>query len=80
MSGLESGAQAEAMERARVAACGLHAGRCVALPHTAAYTHSHPDAGGWITLGRITDRNGWRSWDARWHASTGEVRIDPRRA
>ena len=78
MSDSEPDAQAAAMERARLAACGRRAVRCVALPHTAAYTRSHPDAGGWIPLGRITDRDDWRSWDAWWHAGTGEVRVAPR--
>ena len=73
-----AGAMAEAMERARTAACGRQAGRCVALPHSAAYSGSHPGAGGWAPLGRVTDRDGWRSWDAWWDPATGEVRLQPR--
>jgi len=71
-------AAAAAMERARMAACGQLGPRCVALPHSTAYSGAHSDAGGWIPLGRITDRDGWRSWDAWWHTGTGEVRLDPR--
>lgn len=69
---------AAAMERARVEACGKLAERCVALPHSAASARSHPGSGGWVPLGRTTDRAGWRSWDAWWEAGSGDVGLEPR--